>query len=320
MHARRGKRYRRDVILYSMRIEEYLLNIRNKLLSGNYVFGTYKEFLVYEPKLRRILAAPFQDRIIHTWYVTELLERIFVPQFIDTSFACIKGRGVHRCVLEVKKRLYQANINFKSGYIIKMDVAKFFQNIDRSILMKIIERKVSDVAFLSFTQRLLNSSQEYDIQPGIGLPIGNFSSQLFGNMYLNEVDQYAKHVLKCKYYFRYLDDTCIICENKEIARDILFKLTCFYAEKLHLTLNKKTDIFPLKNGIKFCGYKIKIGKMQIQNKGKKRLVNKLKKIRYLIKNDQITVEEASKSICGHVGYLKCANVDSLVKKYFYLNE
>ena len=249
--ARRTKRHRKDVILFNLRYEERLDNICEKLKNGTYTFGKFKEFYVYEPKKRRILAAPFEDRIVHTWYVKEFIEKIFVPQFISTSYACIKSKGMHKCALDVKKALYSVSKKNKNAYVVKMDVAKFFDNIDRRILLKIIERKVKDKDFLLFTKKLLNSSSMYDKKENIGLPIGNFSSQMFGNIYLNEVDKYAKEELKCKYYFRYLDDTCIICKNKEEARYVLFKLTVFYAEKLHLLLNNKTEIFPVKKRSKF---------------------------------------------------------------------
>ena len=318
--ARRTKRHRKDVILFNLRYEERLDNICDKLKKNTYTFGKFKEFYVYEPKKRRILAAPFEDRIVHTWYVKEFIEKIFVPQFISASYACIKGKGMHKCALDVKKALYSVSKKNKNEYVVKMDVAKFFDNIDRGILLKIIERKVKDKDFLLFTKKLLNSSSMYDKKENIGLPIGNFSSQMFGNIYLNEVDKYAKEELKCKYYFRYLDDTCIICKNKEEARDVLFKLTVFYAEKLHLLLNNKTEIFPVKKGVNFCGYKItNKGYMNLRNKGKKKLVKKLKYLRYNLRKGNITVEEAKRKIAGHVGYIRIANISKIVYKYFYLN-
>ena len=318
--ARRTKRHRKDVILFNLRYEERLENICNKLKIGTYTFGNFKEFYVYEPKKRRILAAPFEDRIVHTWYVKEFIEKIFVPQFISTSYACIKKKGMHKCALDVKRALYNVSKKNKDAYVVKMDVAKFFDNIDRKILLSIIERKVKDKDFLEFTKKLLDSSSKYDKKENIGLPIGNFSSQMFGNIYLNEVDRYAKEKLKCKYYYRYLDDTCIICKNKDEARDVLFKLTVFYAEKLHLLLNNKTEIFPVKNGVNFCGYKISNkGYMNLRNKGKKKLIKKLKYLRYNLKNGSITVEETKRKLAGHAGYIGIANIERIVDKYFYLD-
>jgi len=320
LSARKSKRYKKDVIKFNLGYEEKLLLICKKLKEGKYKFGKFKEFYVYDPKKRRILAAPFEDRIVHTWYVREFIEKIFVPQFISTSYACIKNKGMHKCALDVKKALYNVSKKNKRAYVIKMDVAKFFDNINREILLDIIKRKVSDKAFINFNKNLLNSSKEYDKKENVSIPIGNFSSQMFGNIYLNEVDKYAKEKLKCKYYFRYMDDTCIICKNKEEARDVLFKLTCFYAEKLKLVLNNKTDIFPIKNGINFCGYKISSkGYMNIRNKGKKRFIKKVKKLRESLREGEITINDAKRKMAGHIGYINIANKDKLVKKYLYLN-
>ena len=320
LNARKSKRYRRDIILFNLRYEEKISLICKKIKNGKYNFGDFKEFYVYDPKKRRILAAPFEDRIVHTWYVKEFIEKIFVPIFASSSYACIKGKGMHKCALDVKKAMYNVSKKNINAYVVKMDVAKFFDNIDRNILFDIIKRKVSDKEFLNFTKNLLNSSKKYDKKENISIPIGNFSSQMFGNIYLNEVDRYAKEVLKCKYYFRYMDDTCIICKNKEEAKYVLFKLTVFYAEKLHLLLNNKTDIFPLKNGVNFCGYKItNKGYMNLRNKGKKRFIKKVKRLRKLIKEGKITVNNAKISIAGNIGYIKIANVDKLINKYLYLN-
>src|SRR5574344_299779 len=276
--ARKSKRYRKDIILFNLRYEEMINSICEKIKNQKYIFGKFKEFYVCDPKVRRILAAPFCDRVVHTWFVKEFLEKIFVPQFISTSYACIKDKGMHKCALDIKKAMFNVSRNNNNAYVIKMDVAKFFDSIDRNILFNILKRKVSDINFINFTKKILSSSSEYDRKDGISIPIGNYTSQMFGNIYLNEVDKYAKEQLKCKYYFRYMDDTCIICKNKQETKFIFFKLTCSYAEKIHLVLNNKTDIFPIKNGINFCGYKISNkGYMNLRNKGKKRLVKKLKK-------------------------------------------
>lgn len=146
--ARRFKRYRYDVIKFNLRYEEKLNLICDKLKKGIYNFGEFREFYVYDPKKRRILAAPFEDRIVHTWYVKELIEKIFVPTFISSSYSCIKKKGMHKCALDVKKAMYNMRKKYPDSYVLKMDVAKFFDNIDRNILFNIIERKISDRNFL----------------------------------------------------------------------------------------------------------------------------------------------------------------------------
>lgn len=318
--TKRGKSLRDDVIKFGLRREDYLNDICYKLLRGKYKFGKYKEFFVYEPKKRRILAAPFRDRIVHTWYVQNFIEPIFVSRFIHNSYACIKNKGMHRCALKVKRDMYNLNKIWENAYVIKMDVRKYFQNINRDILLEIIKDYVEDVdgKFIEFTKSILFSSSMYDEVDGVSLPIGNYTSQMFGNIYLDQVDKYATKRLKCKYYYRYMDDTCIIVENKEKAKNILNRLIIFYKDVLNLELNQKTQIFKLKQGINFCGYKIKIGRMYLRNKGKKKLIKKLKYIRKNIKLKNITIEDCKRSLAGHVGYIKIANVEKLILKYFYL--
>lgn len=318
--ARKGKRYRDDVIKFSLREEDYIESICYSLKNGIYKFGKYKEFYVYEPKKRRILAASFKDRIVHTWYVKNFIEKIYVPDFIETSYACISKRGMHKCAMRVKKDMYKISKIWKGAYIIKMDVRKYFQNIDKNILYEILEEKIKDKDFLDFTKELLKSTKIYDENEEKGLPIGNYTSQMYGNIYLDRVDKYATRVLKCKYYYRYMDDTCIIIENKEKAKEILLKLNEFYNKVLMLELNEKTQIFKIKQGVNFCGYKIKIGKMYLRNKGKKRIIKKLKKIREMAENEKIDIEEIKRKLTGHIGYMKIADVKELVDKYFYINE
>ena len=314
------KSLREDVIKFGLKREDYILNICRKLLNESYEFSKYNEFFVYEPKERRILAASFKDRIVHTWYVQNFIEKLFVPKFIPTSYACIRGKGMHRCALKVKKDMYNLSKKIDNAYVIKMDVRKFFQSINRDILFEIISSKVKDKdgSFFRFTKKILDSSSMYDEVKNVSLPIGNYTSQMFGNIYLDQVDKYATKILKCKYYYRYMDDTCIIVENKEKAKEILNKLKAFYKEVLELELNEKTQIFKLSQGINFCGYKIKVGRMYLRNKGKKKLVRKLKYIRKSIRKKNITIEDARKSLTGHVGYMNIADVDDLVTKYFYL--
>ena len=320
MFARRGKNLREDVIKFSLRREDYIESICYKILNESYTFGKYKEFFVYEPKKRRILAAPFRDRIVHTWYVQNFIEEIFVPKFINNSYACIRKKGMHKCALKVKRDMFNINKKWKEAYVIKMDVRKYFQNIDRNILFEIITSKIKDIdgSFLRFTKKILNSSSMYDEVEGVSLPIGNYTSQMFGNIYLDQVDKYATYILNCKYYYRYLDDTCIIVENKEKAKYVLKKLKLFYNEVLKLELNEKTQIFKLSQGINFCGYKIKIGRMFLRNKGKKKLIKKLKYIRKNIKIGKISIEEGVKSLAEHRGYIDIADKEKLVSKYFYL--
>ncbi len=152
---------------------------------------------------------------------------------------------------------------------------------------------------------------------GLVFRFGNLTSQVFANIYLNELDQYIKHKLKCKHYFRYMDDGILLCKNILEAKEYLKNITWFLEDKLHLKLNKKTNIIKCIQGVNFCGYYITEKSLKIRFKGKQKLKKKLKLIDYLIKKRKITINEAKKSLNGHVGYMIHANVDNLVNSLFY---
>lgn len=317
--VRKGKRMREDAILFHLKYEDYLKMIQKKLYEETYQFGTYQKFYVYEPKKREILAAPYRDRIVHTWYVKNFLETIFVPTFISTSYACIQNRGTHACAIAVKhtiRNLYHSP-QYQGAYIIKMDVKKFFKNINRTILLNIIQRKVKDEKMIRLTAKILESARDFDSIPGVGIPIGNYTSQIFANIYLNELDQYAKHTLKCRYYYRYMDDICVIVSSKEKAKYILEKLTQFLREKLSLELNSKTNIFKISQGVNFVGYKIGMKYVRIRNSSKKRLVSKLKLIEKKLQAQEIFVQDAKKLLAGNYGHMQIADIHGISKKYFY---
>lgn len=153
---------------------------------------------------------------------------------------------------------------------------------------------------------------------GKGLEIGNYTSQMFANIYLNEVDQYIKHKLKIKYYCRYLDDSIIITKTKKEAKEVLEKIKIFLKEKLELELNKKTQIFKGKQGVNFCGYKINEYRMKLRDKGKRKLKKKIKYLKEKIKDGKMTSKEAKKYLAGHMGYIKYADTNNLLEKLFYI--
>lgn len=316
IRSRKGKSSRLDVIEFNLNYEERLNEIMCELQNLSYCFGSYNLFYIYEPKERKILASPFRDRIVHTWYVENFLKPYFVLSFMKHSYACIEGRGMHKCALEVKKVIKKCSVCYPCGYILKMDISKYFENIDREILYNIICKKIADKKVLYLTKQILDSAKNYDIVVGKSLPIGNYSSQMFANIYLNELDKYLKERLRLKYVYRYMDDLVIILENKEKAKEVLRLITVFLDEKLKLDLNSKTNIFKISQGVNFCGYKINVDKMRLRNRGKKKVAKKIKYIRYMIENKNMNLHDAKRLLTGHVGYMKIADVAGIVKKYF----
>lgn len=311
--ARRGKRQKREIILFELNLESELLRLEKELKCETYKHGKYKEFKIYEPKERIIKASTYSDRVMHQWYVENFMKPYFVPQFITTSYAGIENRGMHKASKDVQKAMKISKRNWKEYYIVKMDVTKYFQNIDKRILWNILKRKIKDRKLLWITRGILLSTKEMK-----GLPLGNYTSQMFANIYLNELDQYAKHKLKCKYYFRYMDDIVILCENKEKAQIILNKIIKFLKENLYLTLNSKTKIFKDMQGVNFCGYKINEKRLKIRNISKYRMKRKLKRYTKELKEGKITLPEIQRSIAGWLGYVKHADSYALRKSMFYI--
>ena len=221
--------------------------------------------------LRIMCKQKYIDRIVHRWVVDNFLEPYFVTTFISTSYACIKGRGMHKAVKRVQKDMLHLTRAWKEYYIIKMDIKKYFENIDKDILYKILNRKIKDKKLRWLIKEIL-----YSNGGKTGLAIGNYTSQVFANIYLNEVDQYVKHKLKEKYYYRYMDDSVIFTKTKQEAKETLENIRKFLEEELKLTLNQKTQIFKNKQGVNFCGYKIKEYRLKIRDRGKRKLKKKIK--------------------------------------------
>ena len=311
--ARKGKREKKKVTQFELILEDELLNLEKELRSGTYKHGKYHTFQIYEPKERTIMASEYRDRVVHQWYVENFIKPYFVPQFIDTTYSCIEGRGMHKASKDVQIAMRRARDKWNRYYILKMDVTKYFKNIDKRVLWDILKRKIKDRKLLWLTREILLSTEGM-----LGLPLGNYTSQMFANIYLNELDQFIKHKLKCKYYFRYMDDMIILTQNKEMAQYCLKNITNFLESNLRLTLNSKTKIFKDIQGVNFCGYKINERRMKIRNTSKTRMKRKLKKYTELLKENKITLPEIQRSIAGWLGYVKHADSYNLRKSMFYI--
>ena len=264
--SRKGKGYRKEIIEFNLKQEEYIMWLLEKLKTKEYEHGGYTTFYVTEPKLRKIEKSKYIDRIVHRWVVDNFLAPIYVPQFISTSYACLKDRGMHKACLDVQKTMKHCKKIWDEYYILKMDVSKYFDNINKEILLNILQRKIKDKDLMWLINQIVYSQNKEK-----GIEIGNYTSQMFANIYLNEIDQFVKHKLHIKYYFRYLDDSIVIVPTKEEAKQALQAITRFLKENLKLELNKKTQIFKNKQGVNFCGYKINEYRLKIRDKGKRKL-------------------------------------------------
>lgn len=284
------KRYRPDVMAYTDKLEENLIELQNEFIWQTYTVGRYNIFYVYEPKKRMIMSLTFKDRVAqHAIY--SQLNPYFEKQFISDSYACRVGRGTHKAVNRLHDWLKQTDRKPQRFYYLKLDIAKYFYRIDHEVLMDILRKKIADEDLLHVLSVIINCEDTnfglplgadigdvaFDELLGeVGLPIGNLTSQMFANLYLNELDQFCKHKLHLHYYIRYMDDIIILHPDKKYLEKIKNKIADFLGNKLHLQLNKKTCIRPTSMGIEFVGFRIWSTHVKLRKKTAKKLKRRLK--------------------------------------------
>ena len=273
--ARKGKTKKPYVIEFEKNIRENLLNLREELLTQNYKPKPLITFTIRDPKTRKISKADFRDRIIHHALI-RVIEPIFDKTFIYDSCANRKGRGNLFALKSFDKYKRKITNNLHSeAFCIKADIKHYFQEINQGILLRIIKGKISDEKVIWLIKQILDNSEQKS--KGIGMPLGNLTSQFFANVYLNELDYFVKHKLKSKYYIRYVDDF-VLLHNSKLQLEIWKpEIEIFLKEELNLELHKdKSKIIPLSRGVDFVGFrnfyhyrllrKRNIGKMSLRVK------------------------------------------------------
>ncbi len=296
-------------------MENNLYNIYIELCN-KYKVGKYNEFTITDPKERIILSLPFKDRIIHQWYIEEFIKPYYVKRFIYDSYACIKNKGSHKGINRLKYFLNK--IDYNNAYVIKFDIKKYFNSINKDILFNIIKHNIKDKKVLEITKIIIFENSYFN-----GIPIGNYTSQYFANIYLNELDYYIKNYLKIKYYIRYMDDFIIIVDSKIKAKEIFNNVKIFLKDKLELELNNKSRYYRINKGIDFCGYKVYKDYILIRRRCKKKIIKKIKLWNRLYKINRLKYKKfllSYNSFLGHISHGDCfkfkEKVESLI---FFLN-
>jgi len=226
-------------------------------------------------KRRIINKASVADRIIHH-AIVRVIEPFYEKRFIHRSYASRKSKGLHKGVKELRRMMLAVTRNdTRKAYYLKCDIKKFFDSVDHDILKDILQKNIRDQDILDLLVGIIDSFHTEDRK---GLPLGNYTSQLFANMYMNELDQYIKRVLRIKHYIRYSDDFVILGSSKKELIGILEKIKVFLNEKLHLRLHKeKIFLNQLSKGIDFLGYVVFPHHMVLRTRTKKRMYRKFKK-------------------------------------------
>ncbi|OGZ77983.1 MAG: hypothetical protein A2312_03210 [Candidatus Staskawiczbacteria bacterium RIFOXYB2_FULL_32_9] len=299
---KKGKTKKLDVLQFELNLEDNIFSLYSKLKNKTYCHSNYTSFCIKDPKLRKIHKAIVEDRVLHH-AIFRILYPIFDKYFIFDSCSCRNNKGVHNAINRLNQFVKKnSKNNTRCCYILKCDVKKYFDSIDQEILLGLIKIKIKDKNAMWLIERIVKSFPA-------GLPLGNITSQLFANIYLNELDQFIKHKLKQKYYIRYCDDFVIMSLNKEYLKSLIFVITNFLENNLKLSLHKgKIIIERHRRGVDFLGYKNFPDYRILRTKTKKRILDKAKEKRGI---------ESLISYLGILKHCKSRKIKiKLLKNYF----
>jgi len=295
---RKGKTNKIDVQEFEFNLEDNLFELHQELKSGTYQHSHYATFNVCDPKLRRIHKACVRDRVLHH-AVFRILYPIFDKRFIFDSYSCRIEKGSHKAINRLEKfcRKLSKN-NSQNIFVLKCDVRNFFNSIDQEILLNLIKSKIGDEDAVWLIDKIIKSFLN-------GLPLGNVTSQLFANIYLNELDQFIKHKLKIKYYLRYCDDFIILDKDRNSLEELTRQINIFLLAKLKLSLHHdKIIVRKYHQGIDFLGYVVLPRYRVLRTKTKMRMLRKIENKQNDLNNNLISPESFNQSLQSYFGVLK----------------
>jgi retron-type reverse transcriptase len=300
--ARKGKTWQRAVQRCDINTEARLLRLQKMLVDKTFTTSEYKTRTIHEPKKRLIYRLPFYpDRIVQH-ALMNVLEPIWEGLFIHDSHACRKGKGIHSGSIKTMQHIR------KYDYCLKCDISKFYPSIQHDTLFQIIKRKIKCSDTLSLIRDIV-----YSIGGGKNTPIGNYTSQWFGNLYMNELDQYVKHALKIKAYVRYCDDFLLFLNDKKRLNDCAEKIKTFLGDKLNLLLSK-CSLFHVKQGVDFLGYRHFRKHILLRKSTTKRVIKRLAGLPMMVLRGIVTKDQARSSIASTMGWMKWACCHNLYTK------
>ncbi len=290
--AQKGKSKQYGVKLHNKNKEANIQELHRMLKQKTYKTSQYDIFKVYEPKEREVYRLPyFPDRITHH-AIMNVLEPLFVATFITDTYSCIKGKGIHAAANKLKSALKDVPA---THYCLKLDIKKFYPNIDHPTLKQLLRRKIKDNNLLWLLDEIIDSAP--------GLPIGNYLSQYLANFYLTYFDHWIKEDRQVKYYYRYADDLVILASNKEYLHALLADICQYLNTRLKLIVKENYQVFPVEaRGIDFIGYRFYHTHILLRKRIKQNFARMLKS------------DPNEPSISSYKGWAKHANTNHLIKK------
>lgn len=298
--ARKGKLRSYGVKTHDKNREENLLALHDLFSTKTFQTSEYDIFKIYEPKEREIYRLPyFPDRIVHH-AVMNILEPIWVSVFSADTYSCIKGRGIHGCARKVREALKDKE---NTVYCLKIDIRKYYPSIEHEIMKSIVRKKIKCKDTLWLLDQVIDSAD--------GLPIGNYLSQYFANLYLAYFDHYIKEVKGVKYYFRYADDMVFLHADKIFLNELLIDIRAYLNDNLNLQLKGNYQVFPVDaRGIDFVGYVFFHTHVLLRKSIKQSLCRRAARINRI---DRLPLAAYKKQVCSWLGWTKYCNARNLLK-------
>jgi RNA-directed DNA polymerase len=325
--CRKAKRNSINQLRFEIDLETNLVGLYNDLCDGSYKIGRSIAFIITHPKIREVWAADFRDRVVHHIIYNAISDRHY-RRFIRDNYACILDRGTHDGLRRVSGFARSITQSWtKPAYFLRADVANFFNSIDKSILIKLSARHVHEewirvlirqIALhdprtnysMRSPQHLFNCVPQHKsllhAPDGKGLPIGNLTSQFFANLYMNELDQFAKHVLKAKYYGRYVDDIVLFHEDPDVLNGWYERMDIFLKTNLAIRLHpNKKHINMADTGVDFIGFIIKPGRTYLRRTSLDKCHQKIRAWEHKGSPiDPATLQDISMSLNSYLGMLR----------------
>lgn len=316
--ARKQKRYRPEILKFSADLDTNLLDIQRQLRSESFHFGSYRKHWVYVPKKRMVMALPFDGRVVQ-WAIYLALKPFYAGLMIEDSYACLDNRGSIAAAHRLQYWLQQVERKPQKWYALKLDISKYFYRVDHAILIEILRQRIKDERFMRLIENVIDCDGAKFGLPRfkgpddvtddewlgeVGMPIGNLTSQLFANIYLNELDHFCKHQLHIKMYARYMDDIIILAPDKETAHLWRVEIEVFLADRLHLDLNRKTAVRPADKDIEFVGYIINSHSLRLRKATARRLKAAFHGISYRYFTGNLSEAEFQRRLASFEGLIK----------------
>lgn len=320
---KRDKGRKEDVLAFEKNLESEIFKLYRELKTGSYKHSGYEDFFISDPKRRHIHKAIVRDRVLHH-AIMNILYPLYDKTFIDNSFSCRVGKGNHKGVQALRTMIAKSSKNnTKTVYILKCDVEKFFDSVHHEILIGILKERIKDENLMSLLIEVIESftSDRSTLFDRVGLPIGNLTSQLFANIYMDRFDQYMKHVLKVKYYARYTDDFVVVSHDREYLVSLISDISKFLNEQLRLGIHpKKITIRKYTHGVDFLGYVAFPNYMRVRKRTMKRILRRIKEKMALYKSGSLEREKLDATLFSYLGVLSHANTyrfsEKLKNDYF----